>query len=190
EEWGPDGAGNAVLRLYRNTTLVLTTSVPGRWNPAGHSVRIAASPRRAADFGAPIGAVFSNVKVWDLSTAGPGVPTLSEPASNATVNTTVVFVQWSGAAHSRYQVRATRVNDPDSAIAWDSGEVSSDRNFAWTGPLPDRTNYYAFARLGDATAWGPWSAGRPFRVDTTASPAGTDIVRVGGKSLRDNSGPL
>ncbi len=32
---------------------------------AGHSVRIAASPRRDPSAGAPIGAVFSNVKVWN-----------------------------------------------------------------------------------------------------------------------------
>jgi Big-like domain-containing protein len=191
EEWGPDGAGNAVLRLYRNTTLVLTTSVPGSWNPAGHSVRIAASPRRAADFGAPIGAVFSNVKVWDLSSGGPGAPTVTQPASNAVVNTTVVFVQWNGGLHSRYQARATRVNDPDSAIAWDSGEVASARNFAWTGPLPDLTTYHVFVRLGDATAWGPWSpAGHTVRVETTSAPSGANQVRVNGKSLRDNSGPF
>jgi hypothetical protein len=191
EEWGPDGAGNAVLRLYRNGTLLLTTSVPGSWNPAGQSVRIAASPRRAADFGAPIGAVFSNVKVWDLSSGGPGAPTVTQPASNATVNTTVVFSQWNGTPHSRYQARATRVNNPDSAIVWDSGEVVSDRNFAWTGPLPDLTTYNVFVRLGDATGWGPWSAGgHTFRVDTTSVPSGPNLVRVNGKSLRDNSGPF
>ena len=191
EEWGQDGAGNAVLRLYRNGALILTTSVPGSWNPAGHSVRIAASPRRAADFGAPIGAVFSNVKVWDLSTAGASAPTITQPASNATVNTTVAFVQWNGGPHSRYQVRVTRVNDPDSAIAWDSGDVASDRNFAWTGPLPDLTTYHLFARLGDSTGWGPWSAsGHMFRVDTTSAVSGPNVVRVNGKSLRDNSGPF
>lgn len=191
EEWGPDGAGSSVLRLYRDGALLLTTSVPGSWNPAGHSVRIAASPRRAADFGAPIGAVFSNVKVWDLSGAGASAPVITQPASNATVNATLAFVQWNGGPHSRYQVRVTRVNDPDSAIAWDSGEVVSDRNFAWTGPLPDLSTYHIFARLGDSTGWGPWSAsGHTFRVDTTSAAAGANIVRVNGKSLRDNSGPF
>ena len=189
EEWGPDGAGNSVLKLYRDGALLLTTSVPGAWNPAGHSVRIAASPRRAADFGAPIGAVFSNVKVWDLSTGGVSAPVLAEPANGATVNTTVAFVQWTGGLHTRYQVRVTRVNDPDSNIAWDSGDVAFDRNFAWTGPLPDQTTYFLFARLGDASGWGPWSAaGRTFTVNTTATPSGANVVRVHGKSLRDNGG--
>ncbi len=67
EEWGPDGAGKSVLKLYRNGELLLTTSVPGPWKPAGHSVRIAASPRRDPAAGAPVGAVFSNVKVWNLA---------------------------------------------------------------------------------------------------------------------------
>src|SRR5436309_357339 len=91
EEWGPDGAGNAVLRVYRDGVVLITTSVPGAWNPVGHSVRIAASPRRATDAGAPVDAVFSNVKVWNLS-SGPGAPIVTQPASNATVNTTLVFI--------------------------------------------------------------------------------------------------
>src|SRR3972149_10708405 len=46
EEWCPDGAGNTILKVYRDGTLLLTMSVAGAWNPAGHSVRIAASARR------------------------------------------------------------------------------------------------------------------------------------------------
>lgn len=191
EEWGPDGAGNAVLRVYRDGVLLVTTSVPGSWNPTGHSVRLAASPRRATDAGAPLDAVFSNVKVWNLSSGAPGAPTVTEPANNATVNTTVVFIQWTGDPHTRYQVRVTRVDDPDSAIAWDSGDVGSDRNFAWTGSLQDQTTYYVFARLSDSTTWGPWSAGgRTFYVNTASVPSGANLVRVNGKSLRDNGGPL
>ena len=67
EEWGPDGEGKTVLKLYRDGVLLLTTSVPGLWKPAGHSVRIGASPRRDPAAGAPVGAVFSHVKVWDLA---------------------------------------------------------------------------------------------------------------------------
>ena len=67
EEWGPDRAGNSVLKLYRDGVHLLTTTVPGAWHPAGQSVRIGASPRRAPDAGAPVGAVFRNVKVWDLA---------------------------------------------------------------------------------------------------------------------------
>ena len=72
EEWGPDGRGKSVLKLYRNGALLLTTSVPGPWKPGGQSVRIGASPRRDPTAGAPVGAVFSNVKVWNLA-GGTGV---------------------------------------------------------------------------------------------------------------------
>ncbi len=189
EEWCPDGAGNTVLKVYRDGALLLTTSVAGTWNPAGHSVRIAASPRRAADAGAPIGAIFSNVKVWDLSSKTPSVPTVTQPANGETVNSPVVFVSWNGGSHTRYQVRVTGANDPDSAIAWDSGEVGSDRNFAWTGPLPNLATYNVFVRLGDTSKWGQWSAtGRTFRVDTSFVPGGANLVRLAGKSLRDNNG--
>ncbi|MBI3850244.1 MAG: hypothetical protein HY298_08145 [Verrucomicrobia bacterium] len=191
EEWGPDGAGNAVLKVYRDGALLLTTSVPGTWNPVGHSVRIAASPRRAADFGAPIDAVFGNVKVWNLSSGAPGAPTVTQPTNDATVHSTVVFIQWSGDPHTLYEVRINRANDPDSAIEWDSGEVSSDRNFAWTGSLQDQSTYFVFVRLSDSSSWGPWSGnGRVFHVDTTAVPDGANLVQVNGKSLRDNNGPF
>lgn len=191
EEWGPDGAGNARLKVFRDGALLVTTAVPGNWSPVGHSVRIAASPRRAADFGAPIGAIFSNVKVWDLSSGSPGAPTVTQPANGATMNTTLVFIQWSGDPHTRYEVRINRVDDPGSAIEWDSGEVNSDRSFAWTGPLSDMTTYYVFIRLGDSTSWGPWSAsGRTLHVNTASVPSGTNVVRVNGKSLVDNGGPF
>jgi hypothetical protein len=67
EEWGPDGTGNSVLKVYRDGRLLLTASVPGAWKPAGHTVRMGASPRRDPAAGAPVGAIFSNVKVWDLA---------------------------------------------------------------------------------------------------------------------------
>ena len=64
--FGPPAVGGADgndLGGYRNGELLLTTSVPGRWQPAGLSTRIGASPRRDPTAGAPLGAVFSNVKV-------------------------------------------------------------------------------------------------------------------------------
>ena len=71
EEWGPDGKGNTSLKIFRNRQPVITLLVPGDWKPGGHSVRIAASTRRSDDAGAPIGAVYSNIKVWDLSADTP-----------------------------------------------------------------------------------------------------------------------
>jgi hypothetical protein len=73
EEWGPDGAGNSVLRSYRDGVLLRTTSVPGSWNPAGHSVRIgAANPPGTRS--APLDAVYSNLRVWDIAGAEPPLP--------------------------------------------------------------------------------------------------------------------
>lgn len=191
EEWGPDGEGNTVLKVYRDGVLQLTTSVAGVWNPAGHSVRIAASPRRAGDAGAPIGAIFSNIKVWNLSHTTLGSPTVTQPANGQTLNSPVVFVHWSGDSHTRYQVRVTSANNPDSAIVWDSGEVGSNRSFAWTGPLSNLATYNVFVRLGDASTWGQWStAGRTFQVDTSFVPSGANLVRLAGKSLCDNNGPF
>src|SRR5204863_9582539 len=99
--------------------------------------------------------------------------------------------QWSGDLHSHYQMRVNRVNDPDTGIECDSGDVSSDRNFAWTGSLSDMTAYYVFVRLGNSGGWGPWSAGgRTFLLNTASVPVGTNVVRVSGKSLVDNTGPF
>jgi hypothetical protein len=74
EEWGPDGFGNSVITLYRNSQQLLSASLPGTYAPVGHSIRIGASTRRAAESGAPIDAVFSNVRVWDLSDVDPPDP--------------------------------------------------------------------------------------------------------------------
>ncbi len=69
QEWGPDGAGNSEIRTWRDGILIMTMSVPGGYYPGGLSVRIAASPRAPlyADFGAPVGAVFSDVQVSSFS---------------------------------------------------------------------------------------------------------------------------
>ncbi|MBN1853879.1 MAG: hypothetical protein JW829_14190 [Pirellulales bacterium] len=191
EEWGPDGKGNAVLKAYRDGELLLTVRVAGDWNPSGHSIRIAASTRRAADAGAPIGAVFSNVKVWDFSRKTPSEPKVTEPAKGRTVTGPLVFVRWSGDKHTRYQVHVVSENRPDSAAAWDSGEVSSDRDFAWTGPLPNLATYNVFVRLGDAGEWGPWSkAGHTFGVDAGSVPNGENLVRLAGTTFCDNDGPF
>ena len=84
-------------------------------------------------------------------------------------------------------VRVTRLDDPESDIAWDSGDVSSDRNFAWTGPLQDLTRYYVFVRLSDSSTWGPWSAaGQAFRIDASSVPLGANLVRVTRPALCSN----
>src|SRR6185436_5178334 len=93
-EWENVG-GSSIHRAYRNGVQVINQTVVGNWNPAGQSVRIAASPRRF-DEGAHIGATYSNVQVEDLTNAIPGAPTITAPAVAETINTTVVYVQWTG----------------------------------------------------------------------------------------------
>ncbi len=192
-EWGPDGGGNSVVRIYRSGVLLRTMSLPGSWSPPGHSVRIAASPRAPlfADFGAPVDAVYSNVKMWDLSADIPAAPTLTSPTQGQTVNTTLAFVEWTGGSHTRYQVRVNTQNDPDAGVVWDSQDTASAKDFSYTGELDDDQAYYAFVRLGSALGFGPWSSpGRQFMVDTSFVPPGPDIVRLAGDAITRKSGPF
>src|SRR5262249_25708578 len=78
----------------------------------------------------------------------------------------------------------------NSSPVWDSGDVTSDRNFAWTGTLQDQTTNYAFVRVSDSVTWSAWSTGRVLSINTAYVPAGTNYVQVNGKSLRDKSGPF
>lgn len=71
EEWGPDGAGNSVIRTFRDGVQIMEMSEPGDWLPTGHAIRIGVA-RLAADAGAPLDAVFSDLQVWDLSGVDPG----------------------------------------------------------------------------------------------------------------------
>lgn len=188
-EWGTDGAGNAVLKWFRDGVLYLTTSVPGTYAPTGHSFRIAASPRRAADAGAPIDAIFSNVKVWDLNYYTPSPPTVTLPANGATNRSNLVYIAWNGEPHTDYQVRICLADNPE-AVAWDSGEVASSRSFAWTGALSDLTNHYVYVRIGNTGAWSDWSAAGPwFRVDSSYA-SGSNNVRLSGRSFEDANGPF
>ncbi len=188
-EWQNAG-GNTTLKTYRNGILILTQTLPGSWNPAGQSVRIGASTRRANE-GAVVGSIYSNVKVYDLnSTLPPGAPTITAPASGETINTTLAYVQWSGDLHTQYQMRINGQNDPDVTIIYDSQQVSSSRSFAWSGVLSNNVTYYAFVRVAGAGGWGPWSAGRSFTVNTAFVPAGINYVKVKGNTLVNNSGPF
>src|SRR5262245_31700330 len=39
EEWGPDGAGNTLIRTFRDGVEIMTMPEPGDWAPAGHAFR-------------------------------------------------------------------------------------------------------------------------------------------------------
>jgi hypothetical protein len=188
-EWENAG-GEATIKTFRNGAQIWKQTLPGSWSPGGLSVRIGASTRRG-DEGAQIGAIYSNVKVWDLSASVvPSAPTISVPAAGETVNTPVVFVGWTGDPHTRYRVRITTQDSPDAGVFWDSFDTASSKSFSFTGSLADKNTYHAFVRLEGVGGWGPWSApGRSFRVDTSYVPPGPDVIRLQGNSLRRNSGP-
>ena len=190
-EWKPDGGGRSAMRLLRDGVLLSSISVPGEYAPAGHSVRIGASTRRDAAAGAPIDAVFANLKVWDLSDDVPAAPAIFRPTRSSTVRTQTPFIEWRGDAHVRFQVRVTTSGNPDAGIAWDSGEAQSGQDFAFTGTLADHTRYEVFARLASASGWGPWSAaGHAFTVDTSGIPPEPGRVALLGNSLADGTGPF
>jgi hypothetical protein len=190
EEWGPDGGGRSTVRLFRDGVLRLSASVPGMYTPAGHSVRIGASTRRDPASGAPIGAVYSNLKVWDLAAGGVSAPRLTSPAAGARSRSPFVFLEWTGNT-ARFQARVTVADDPESEAAWDSGETASGQGFTFTGALPDRERYYVFVRIGSATEWSPWSdRGRWFSVDSSFTPPGPDRVVLRGNTLTDHRGPF
>lgn len=75
EEWETDSMGNSVIRTWRDGVLIMTMSVPGGYYPGGLAVRIGASTRAPIypDFGAPVGAVFSDVLISSYS--GPHIGT-------------------------------------------------------------------------------------------------------------------
>jgi len=101
EEWGPDGGGHTVFRVSRDGVLIMTATVLGTWSPGGHAVRIAASTRAPLypDFGAPVDAVFSDLKVWKTSGGVPpppqgpvGVPKLGLSGDRLTINGQPAFL--------------------------------------------------------------------------------------------------
>ncbi|MDO8587542.1 MAG: sugar-binding protein, partial [Armatimonadota bacterium] len=186
-EWGPEG-GNSRLNVFRDGVNILSNTVPGNYTPAGHSVRIGCSPRRALE-GSEIGAKYSYFKAWDMTNAIPAAPTVTTPTSGGTMKSNIAFIKWSGNTHDRYQVRVCYTDNPDTSIAWDSGEVMSSRDWAYTGALGNMTNHYVFVKIGSASGWSGWSAnGYWFRVDSSYS--GSNNVLVQGNTLWDNNGPF
>ncbi len=199
-EWAPTIYGTTVetitrTRLSDNYTETIQSS-PNLWaggfyTPNGHSVRIGASTRRDIVngypvFGAPDGAIYSNVKVWQYA---PSAPTLLKPIRGHTFNTLTPTVKWLGEPHTAYQVRINTANDPNSGVAWDSGQVTSTQSQTVTGTLTDQTTYYLFVRLANQAGWGDWTpAGHRFRVDTSYVWPRTGMVTVNGHCLQDNGG--
>nr|HPK02976.1 hypothetical protein [Candidatus Sumerlaeota bacterium] len=192
EEWEPVG-DNSTLRTYRDGVLLREITIPGLWNPTGHSIRIGASPRSPLydDFGAPPNAVFSRIRVYSVACAPPAAPTLTAPAANETLPSATVGALWEGDAHSHVQLRITREPDLDSELLWDSGLLESPNDWIWSGKLPQQTPAYAAVRLGNLCGVGPWSEPvGPFNLDRGYEPQEADTVRLVGAVLVDNQGPF
>jgi hypothetical protein len=137
EEWGPDGAGRCVFRVYRDGVQIMNMSVLGNWTPGGHAVRIAGSPRAPLypDFGAPVDAVFSDLKVWRTTGGAPpppppgpgGVPRVGLSGDKLTINGQPAFLL--GASYF-------------DAVAWRVGDL----------------NQFATRRFNMIRIWCDWDA--------------------------------
>lgn len=197
QEWGPDGTGRCRVTTFRKEVgqpdyaQIHSFAVAGGWDPVGHAVRIATSPRRDDWSGSPIDAVFSNIKIWDRADAAPAAPSVTWPLAGSTVSSTNPTVRWTGDEHGWYQIRITTSNDPNSGIVRDSGQVTSNQFHAVPGFLANMGTYYVFVRVRNAAGWSPWSApGHSFKVDSSYVKPNPGIVRVVGNSLVDNNGPF
>ncbi|MDO8588394.1 MAG: NBR1-Ig-like domain-containing protein [Armatimonadota bacterium] len=190
EEWIPDATGLTTFKLYRDGALVWTDNFFGFYQPNLQSVRIAASNRGEPMEGAPNGATYSNLKVYDLSeTVIPGAPTVIQPGNTQTITTTAPVIKWQGEFHSAYQIRVNTTNDPNLGVVWDSGQVPSHAFEANCPALANLTTYYVFIKLGTATGWSSWSpAGYWFSVDTSYVRPRRGLVRVVGNGFEDDGG--
>ena len=140
-EWAPEG-GNTRLKVFRDGGEILNNAMVGTYAPVGHSVRIAKC--RGMGEGAEIGATYSYMKVWDMTNNIPAAPTVTTPSNGETMKSSLAFIKWTGDSHDRYHVHVCTADNPDSGLVWDSGEVMSARDWAWTGALGNLTNYYVY----------------------------------------------
>lgn len=195
QEWRRTSDGYCEVKTFRKEVsspdfvLVNTMNVPGYYQPKGHSVKIGSSLREAKDCGAPINAVFSNIKVWDRSDVPP-TPIITWPRKGQTINPNNATLRWKTVDNSFYQVRLTTVNNPNSGIVWDSGQVTSPNCHAGIDAVTSGT-YYAFVRVGSGAGWSQWSAlGHSFTFSPSYVEPNRGWVRVVGNSFVDDNGPF
>ena len=109
EEWGPDGAGNSVLRTYRDGALCSRRRCPAR----GTRRATACASRPAAAVGGFRRAHRSGVQQREgVGFADPSAHRRAgrDAAGQRTPLSTrrVAFIQWTGDPHSRYRCGSTR----------------------------------------------------------------------------------
>lgn len=107
-----------------------------------------------------------------VTTSPPAAPTVTAPSGTAVgAKPAVVFT---AELHNKLQAKITTTPDGSGTPVWDSGEIDSMLNGAsCTQLLSPGTQYYAFAKVGNAAGWSDWSAASAFQV--TREGEGTDI---------------
>jgi hypothetical protein len=133
----------------------------GIYHPGIHDIRISTNTRNDAI----IGAVYSNVRIYDFTTP-PKAPIINYPPDGAVSQTLTPIIDWTGERASHYEVRVTSSVDPDAAVVWSSGVVASSSHYAVSGPLDDNNAYFAHVRLRNVKGWGAWSAPQPLETRT------------------------
>lgn len=188
-EWGPDGNGNSVIKISRDGTQFFSQGIVGIFNPVGHAVRLGAA--RNSGEGSQPGAVYSYLKIWDMSeTVVPPAPSVILPGNTQTITSRSPVIRWHGDPHTMYQVRVNTSNDPNIGVVWDSGQTSSTASQVTCGAtLADQTTFYPFVRIGTGTGWSAWSAtGCSFKVDTGYVRPRHGRVTVNGYCFQDDGG--
>ena len=210
-EWWPDGTGNTPIKItlhdsINNTDKVIEPtmlmSMPGFYEPGGHSVRFGASSKDSAGSSAPLGSTYRNIKIWQIA---PIRPVVVKPINGLKSKSRTPIIEWVSEKHTKYQVRVCTTNDPTTGIVWDSGEVNSiapktpgarpasqQDSGAYqitTGTLNDQASYYVFVKISNAAGWSDWSAGDYwFEVDTAYNNPRNGNVTVSGLSMSDSGG--
>jgi len=90
----------------------------------------------------------------------PAAPRITYPGNETDALKTAVA--WMGDAHDACEVRIGAKDSVEDASVWRSGEVTTVDSRVATGELPPATKLYGFARLRNASGWGPWSAAAEF----------------------------
>ncbi|MDO8683691.1 MAG: DUF4038 domain-containing protein [Armatimonadota bacterium] len=136
----------------------------GVFKPKTHDIRIGASPKNKAI----IGAVYSNVKVYDYGSA-PRVICFNNPARGQSCKSLTPIIDWTGERHDSYQVRVTNTIDPGKSVIWDSGQIESANNYCVSGALKNGLTYYAHVRLHNGKGWGSWSQPNKIQIDAAGT---------------------
>ncbi|MDH7602856.1 MAG: hypothetical protein QHI38_11980 [Armatimonadota bacterium] len=107
-----------------------------------------------------------------VTTTPPTAPVVTSP--NGVVVGAKPSVVFTADLHNKIQAKITTTPDGSGTPVWDSGEIQTMCNGASCSVLlTPGTQYYAFARVGNAAGWSDWSTASAFKVSREGE--GTDI---------------